>query len=156
MELLNLQSILGIVVMAVAVVACVSADPEDPSAASGTSACVEMAGVYPPGTVTLVGLERVEVPFTSWECAGYNQDTFEEDLPVFRVGRDHEVVVKVEMRDGAELDVRAVTAGDQVHLDAAVDGDAASVTLPEGTESVIVRMCTADGRCANYEADVGS
>lgn len=74
-----------------------------------------MAGVYPPSAVTLVGSESIEVPFTSWECPGYNQDTFEEDQPVLRPGPAAEIRVEVEIRDGAVLDIRANTVSEEVH-----------------------------------------
>lgn len=75
---------------------------------------------------------------------------------VLLVGPDRDMRVDVEIREGAALDIRAVTVDEEVHLDADSDEDGAFVSLPEGTESVFVRMCTADGRCANYKADVGS
>lgn len=129
------------IVVVVVIRSCDVAIPEDPNAGAGTSPCVEMAGVYRPGTVTLVGSERVEVPYTSWECTGYNQDTLEEDQPVLRPGPDDAMHVEVEIRDGAALDIRASTVNDEVRLEVVYEDDGASVSLPEGTQSVFVRMC---------------
>jgi hypothetical protein len=61
----------------------------------------------------------------------------------------------VDIREGADLDIRAITADGQEHLEADTDA-AASVALAEGTESVFIWLCTADGRCVNYEAEVRS
>lgn len=154
-EWMGARSTLWIVVM-VAITSCDVAIPEDPNAEAETLPCVEMTGVYPPASVTLVGSERVEVPFTSRECTRYNQDSFEEDHPVLRPGLDGRMDVEVGIRDGTVLDIRASTVNDEVHLEVVREDKGASVSLPEGTRSVFIRMCTADGRCANYEADVAS
>lgn len=122
----------------------------------GVPACAEIADRYPPETVTMIGSERVEIPFTSWECPGYNADTFDEDMPLLRVGPDGKVLVNGEMRDGVQLDVRALVGGEVVQLDVAIKREEALINLPEGAGSLLVRMCTADARCANYEADIGS
>ena len=113
-----------------------------------------MMGEYPPDTILVDGIESVEIPYTSWSCPGYDSDTFEDELPVLRGAADGHVMVRVELRDDPTFELRAETATEQLTLDAEVQDDALKVRLPDATESLWIRLCTGDGRCANYEATV--
>ena len=124
------------------------------SGQGGVDNCVAMMGEYPPDTILVESVESVEVPYTSWSCPGYDSDTFEDELPVLRSAADAQVTVTVEFRDDPTFEIRAETATERVTLDAEVQDELLKVRLPDATESLWIRLCTGDGRCASYETRV--
>jgi hypothetical protein len=112
----------------------------------GGDQCRDSPGSYPPATITVTGAEPVAVPWTSWSCLGYDADTFEGPVPV-ALGGDT-VRMDVPIEDGAELEVRF--DGTAVDVDPGASSQA--VVVPPAASAIFVRLCTDDGRCANYEA----
>jgi len=150
---------LALFAVVVGLAACGGGEPSrgQPSAsADGSDTCHELEGIYPPDTIMLTGTEEVSVAFTAWSCMGYDGHG-DSEIPVVEVGTERTVTVKVHVRDGAEFDVRAQTENDQVPLEAVRIGEENAVSiepLPDNTQEIFIRMCTRDGRCANYEARV--
>ena len=138
------------VALALALASC--ADSE--SVPGGDPDCHEMLGKYPPETIVIEGLRPVDVPYTSWSCLGYDADTFKEQLPTLSSSANGEMTMTVAFRDDPIFEIRAETATERIALDGEVEGESVTFRLPEATERLWVRMCTSDGRCANYEAAV--
>jgi hypothetical protein len=112
----------------------------------GGDQCGDSPGSYPPATIKVTGAETVAVHWTSWSCPGYNADTMEEPVPVALEGDNLRLDVAIE--DGAELDVRF--DGEAVDVDPGASSQ--DVVVPADASAIFVRLCTDDGRCANYEA----
>lgn len=108
--------------------------------------CGDSPGSYPPATITVTGAETVAVPWTSWSCTGYNADTMEE--PVLIALKGDTVRLDVPIENGAELEVRI--DGEAVDVDPGASSQ--EVVLPADASAIFLRLCTDDGRCANYEA----
>lgn len=72
--------------------------------------CADLKGVYPPESVTVVGSERVEAPFASWGCGGYDSGPLVDGIPDLPVGPAPEVRIEVPLTDGGTLEVRAFTS----------------------------------------------
>jgi len=121
-------------------------DPTD----SGVRDCRSMLGEYPPDSIVFEGLVPVDVPYTSWSCLGFDSDTVAEEPPMLSSSANGEVTIKVEFQDDPTFEIKAETATDRVVLQQEIDDESVTVHLPEGTEVLWVRMCTNDGRCANY------
>lgn len=124
------------------------------SVQGGDRDCHEMLDEYPPETIVIEGLRPVEVPYTSWSCLGYDSDTFAEQFPMLSSTASGEMTIKVEFQNDPVFEIRAETETERVVLDGEIEGDSVTFRLPERTETLRVRMCTSDGRCANYEATV--
>jgi hypothetical protein len=117
--------------------------------------CAELKGVYPPESVTVVAAEAVEAPFTAWGCQGYDSEGTVEGIPALLVGPAQEVRIEVPLEDGGQLEVRALTPTGERRLDVSADGDSHAVALlPEESTGLLIRLCTNDGRCANYEVNL--
>jgi hypothetical protein len=118
----------------------------------GNDQCGDEPGSYPPPTITIVGTQPVAVPWTSWSCTGYASDTFEEPVPL-PVESDT-VRLDVPIHDGAELEVRVEQDGHWVGIEVDPAGESQHIVIPAAGTSLFVRLCTDDGRCANYEASL--
>jgi hypothetical protein len=117
--------------------------------------CAELKGVYPPESVTVVAVEAVEAPYTAWGCQGYDSGPLVEDIPDLPVGPTQEIRIEVAVKDGGELEVRALTPKGERRLDVDADGQSHTVApLPEESTGLFIRLCTNDGRCANYEVSL--
>jgi hypothetical protein len=139
-----------VVAMALLLSSCAFTDPVQGQGRD----CHEMLGVYPPETIVIEGLRPVDVPYTSWSCLGYDSDTFTAQLPTLPSAANGEVTIKVEFRDDPVFEIRAETERERIILDGEIDGESVTFRLPEATEILWVRLCTSDGRCANYQARV--
>ncbi len=116
--------------------------------------CGDLPRSYPPATINVAGAEEVEVPWTSWSCPGYDADTLDEPAPAIDLGPDRSIGLSTPIEDGAELEVRVSVAGEWVYLEVEAEAPLQEITIPPGGTSLFVRMCTDDGRCANYQADL--
>lgn len=112
----------------------------------GGDQCGDSPGSYPPATIKVTGAETVAVPWTSWSCSTYAADTFEEPVPVALEGDTVRLDVPIE--GGAELEVRI--DGEAVEVDPGASSQ--DVVVPADAGEILVRLCTDDGRCANYES----
>ncbi|MGD2103319.1 MAG: hypothetical protein PVG83_13900 [Acidimicrobiia bacterium] len=141
---------------AVFVAACSVGERTTGEESEPNEACAAAMGEYPPDTILMRGPQDLAVPHTSWSCPGFDSDTFAERLPTLVVAESREVRIEVEIRDDPVFDVRAFTESEQVSLESEGEGDSLTVRLPRKTQRLLVRLCTSDGRCANYEAEVES
>jgi hypothetical protein len=137
-----------------ALAACTGSEPVESGDREPQGDCVAMLGEYPPDTIVMEGVRPVDVPFTSWSCPGYDSDTFAEQLPTLTSAPTGEVTIEVEFRDDPVFEIRAQTKSEEISLDGEIEGESLTFRLPVATEHLWVRLCTSDGRCANYEADV--
>lgn len=106
-----------------------------------------MLDIYPPPTIRLIGAAPSLIPlipWTSWECSGYNANTWETPTEV-ALEADRRLAVDVALKDDASLTVR-------------IEGQETSplpgemFVLPPGEIDLLIRLCTGDGRCATYSA----
>lgn len=144
-----------IAVVALGLAACSGGESVE-DGGSKEPVCMAESGEYPPETIVITGMEQVDVPYTSWSCPGYDSDRFADEFPFLKVGATGEVSIDGEFRDDPSVEIRARTPVDQVSVDGEIDGESLAFQLPAAAEHLWVRVCTKDGRCANYEADVGT
>ena len=125
------------------------------TACLNNASCADLRGVYPPESVTVVAVDAVDAPFTSWGCQGYDSGPLVDEIPDLAVEPAQEIRVEVPLRSGAELEVRVLTQNGEHPLDVITDGHSHAVApLPEGSTALFIRLCTSDGRCANYEVNL--
>lgn len=160
-----------LVLVAVAVTGSVcgcssGSDPRDassrPSATTVSSTdlgedCSDAVGEYPPDTITLaVAGAAVAVPWSSWECPGYNADSFIEPVVVEgRAGSPAEIQLRAEEDSRVRVAAHPADGGSWVDLPVeSLDGSGWVFALPSEGHELRVRVCSADGRCATYVAVV--
>lgn len=110
--------------------------------------CSDSVAEYPPPAIRIEG---VDVPWTAWQCVGYNADTMDGPTTI-EVSGDGLVEIEVPLDDGALVEVRANLADEQVTLAAERD---LSYRLPDGATSLDVSVCTEDDRCGFYRPELG-
>lgn len=115
--------------------------------------CEEMLGVFPPPVITVTGAETVEVPHIAWSCDDFHSDTI--DPPPSVVPDDEgRVTVSLDLEEGSSIEV--TLDGAQAVVDPAPVAGANSWTFQVGRpeEPLVVRVCSADERCAMYWANL--
>ena len=118
--------------------------------------CSDARGSYPPESIEFVGRATVSVPFASWACPGYDSEGPGAAGVTIQPGVDGRVSIEAPIRDDAQVEVRfrPAAGGAENGFTSDVPGPWTIATSEPG--SIVVRLCTADDRCATYIADVGS
>jgi len=117
--------------------------------------CQDFLGVYPPDHIVVTGAESVEVPHIAWECPGYNSDSIDPP-PSVAPDSEQRLHVEVALEEGSTVEARF--GNQEVPVDPApVEGPNSWVFLvPDPAEPLIVRLCSAEDRCALYWANTYS
>jgi hypothetical protein len=111
--------------------------------------CEDALGVDPPGHITVIGDETVEVGHIAWECPGFHSDSMDPP-PSVPPAADGSVTVEMGLTPGTTVDIRF---GNQpVSLDPApAEGENRwTWQVPEPAEPLVVRLCSAEAACAMY------
>jgi hypothetical protein len=111
--------------------------------------CQDSLGVYPPDHIVVTGAESMEVPHIAWECPGYNSDSIDPP-PSVVPDSEQRLQVEIALEEGSTVEVRFGNQEQPVDP-APVEGPNSWVFLvPGSSEPLIVRLCSAEDRCALY------
>jgi hypothetical protein len=115
--------------------------------------CEEALDVYPPAHIEVTGIETVEVPHISWTCAGFHSDSIDPPPSVVpdSAGR---VGLEVSIEDGSTIEVSFGNTPVAVVPTPVAGVNTWSFEVPDPTEPLVVRICSADGACAMYWANL--
>jgi hypothetical protein len=114
--------------------------------------CFRLQGEYPPDTVTMTGAETVEVEYSSWSCTGFDAEGAYE-TPLLPLTPARQVEMSVPIEDGASYAISSSQTGEGVSLGEGLTDEVTSVVVPQGSIGLGLRLCTEDGRCANYQVE---
>jgi hypothetical protein len=117
--------------------------------AACSAPCQDSLGVYPPPSITVTGVEAVEVPHIAWECPGFNSDSMDPP-PSVAPDAEGQLLLEVTLDPGSTVDARFANL--PVALDPApsVGPNSWALHVPEDGEPLVVRICSADDACAMY------
>jgi hypothetical protein len=118
---------------------------------SCTRDCTDMLGTYPPDAVVMTGLESVEVPYAAWACLGYDLDAI-DSVRVIPV--ESELTVEVSLREGSTVDLQVDFESVPIDPIPIAGDNVWTLELPPNAESVSIRICSDEGACAMYVAEL--
>jgi hypothetical protein len=119
------------------------------SVAGCSTPCQDFLGVYPPDHIVVTGADSVEVPHIAWECPGYNSDSMDPP-PSVAPDSEQQLRVDVTLEEGSLVEVRVGDEPAPVDPAPTEGANFWVFEIPDPAEPLIVRICSADDRCALY------
>lgn len=115
--------------------------------------CEEALDVYPPAQVKVIGVETVEVPHIAWTCDDFHQDSMDPP-PSVTPDAEGRLGLEVPMEEGSTIEVSFGNSPVVVAPEPVAGINTWSFEPPGSTEPLVVRVCSSDGACAMYWANL--
>ncbi len=117
--------------------------------------CEEALDVFPPAQVKVIGMETIEVPHISWTCDEFHLDSMDPP-PSVTPDAQGRVGVEVQMEEGSLIEVSFGNSPVVVAPEPVAGVNTWYFNVPDPTEPLVVRICSGDGACAMYWANLYS